>query len=203
MTERTPTIEEDIATCIANLKGPRDKKLMDAARALNRLRSHREFRTNPAVAKLVGVSAEIVREFLVLLNFPEDIQHRFDAGTLGLEQGRRLWQYARSIRTDDEIEWGRVHRVADVMETMTALDSRELVKYLRHHPDTHPEEVKSRILGSATEIRPRFHVVAELTQDDYGQLREEAQERSASLDGLITEVVIQWLQKRRAERSNG
>ncbi len=193
MTEHERTPEQDIAVCIRNLKGSRHKELIETARALQRLRNLPEHRSNTSVGRVVGASGEIVREFLTLLLFPEDLQKRFEENRLGLEHGRRLWQYTRAIRRCDCIDWDRIRPVADVMETMTALDSRDLVLYLRDHPDTHPEQARTRVLESHTSVRPQYHVVVVLAEEDYDALLRAARRLGASLDGLATEVVTRWL----------
>ncbi len=177
---------EDLAKAFANLKGAKRKDLIGTAEALSRLKEH--YRTNAALGRAVGVSGEIVREFLVLLNFPPEVQVLFRQNTLGLEHGRRLWQLTRrrpEIPQD----------VANAMKGMTAHDARELVVYLLRHPEIEVETAKQHVLEAKTKIRREYHVIALLDESQFGKLEHQAKRRRISTDRLVTSIVEDWLTK--------
>ena len=156
--------EEALAISFANLKGPRDKELIRAAMALDYLKALPEFGSNAAVGRAVGVSGEIVREFLSLLQLPREVQNLLERRRLSLEQGRRLWQLRR-VRPDAVVDAARA------MTELTALDSRHLVDYLCKHRDISVSEGVEKVLGSKTVVTREFHVVACLGEQDYRELK--------------------------------
>lgn len=191
------TVTEDLAVCIVNLKGRRHKDLIGTARALQRLRATPDYRSNVSLGRAVGVSGEIVREFLTLLNFPSDVQQRFIESKLGLEHGRRLWQLADRTRIPgDQIDWPFVRRVADEMESLTALDSRELVEHLLRNRGTDISVARQAVIASKPSVRPRYQVIAVLSEEDFQELVREAKGKSASIDGLVSQIVGEWLHTR-------
>jgi hypothetical protein len=181
MVDAFATHEEALAAALANLKGTHQKDLLRAARALAFLT--REAGSQVAVAEMVGVSREIVREFLSLLRLPDDVQAMIASGELStLEQGRRLAQLARY----------RPHEVAAAAREMTSLtahDSRSLTDYLIAHRDVTPAEAKAKVLGSKDVVTREFHVVALLNEDEYHRLVEVARRKGQSPDELVSSIV--------------
>ncbi len=178
--------QEALAISFANLKGAKSKDLLQTARALQYLKSLPEHRSNAQVAAAVGVSAEIVREFLALLKLPEDIQELFGQNLLKLEHGRRLWQLSRRRP-------GILGEAAAAMCDMTAMDARHFVEYLLQYPEVPVQEVKRTIIESKTIIEREYHVVALLPEDEYKLLAQRARTRGVSLDRLVSSIVKQWL----------
>ena len=78
-----------LAVCFSNLKGSKNKDLLLTARALEYLKELPEFGSNQRVAEQVGVSGEIVRQFISLLDLPDSVQKFFQDRELGLEQGTK------------------------------------------------------------------------------------------------------------------
>lgn len=180
------TREEALAVCFANLKGPRDKNLLGTAKALQYLKSLPEYGSNEKVGRAVGVSGEMVREFLVLLRLPEEIQRLLDRRELTLEQGRRLWQLGRQR---PEL----LQQAADAMTDLTAMDGRHLVDFLLRHPEVTVPEAKQRVLESKTVVQREYHVVAVLSEARYRMLEKRARCRGLPVDELVTRIVHTWL----------
>lgn len=175
-----------LAVCYDNLKGPRDKDLLGTARALRYLKSLPKYRSNAALAMATGVSGEMVREFLVLLKLPDQIQTHLEHGRLTLDQGRRLWQLGRE-RADV------LQETAEAMIGMKTIDSRSLVDYILRHPEATVSEAKKRVLESKTVVVQEYHVVAIVSEVEYQSLQREADGRGQRVDQLVTEVVRQWI----------
>lgn len=177
---------EALAIAFTNLRGSKDKDLLGTARALAYLKSLPQYRSNKRVGEAVGVSSEIVRQFLTLTTFPEPVQDLFGERKLGLEHGRLLWQLRRS----------RPEAFEDAVEAFTGLpshDARAVLDYLlRHRNASVAAAVEAVRLGRGSKER-EFHVVAILPEDRYQDLRREATRRRASVDRLVTEVVTNWL----------
>jgi hypothetical protein len=180
---------EALAICFANLKGPRDKDYVATAQALEYLRRLPKYGSVPKVAAAVGVSGEIVREFLTILRLPEPIRDLFDQKVLKLEHGRRLAQLGR--RRPD-----LVAEVARMMMDLKAHDARHLVAYVLGHPDLSAEQAQQAIQHQKTVVQREFHVVALLQENEFQELRSEARQRRTDASALVTSIVREWLENR-------
>lgn len=180
------TRDEALAICFANLKGPRDKDLLQTARALQHLKRLPEYGSNAKVGEAVGVSGEMVREFLVLLSLPKEAQLLLDQRRLSLDQGRRLWQLARKR---PEL----VREAAEEMTTLNVLDSRHLVDYILRHPNVPVAEARARVLGEKTVTSREYHVIVILPEEDYKALQRRSRRRKVAPDALASEVIRGWL----------
>ena len=185
---------EALAVAFANLKGSKRKDLIRTAHALDFLKKLPEFRSNQLVAEEVGVSAEIVREFLMLLELPEDVQELINTKRLGLEHGRRLRQLGRhrpSIVTD----------AARAAAHMTALDARNMVDYLIKHPTATVPDAQQMIADSKPVITHEYRVEVSLAAEKFKQLAAEARRLRQSVNSLACEIVAGWLDQQRRDDS--
>jgi hypothetical protein len=179
--------EEALALCFANLKGTKDKDLLETARALEYLKNLPEFGSNEKVGRAVGVSGEIVREFLALLRLPEQVQVHLKDRKLGLDQGRKLWQLSR--RRPDIVVAS-----AEAMIGMPAVEGRHLVDHLVNHPELSVDEAKKAIVASRSVVQREFHVVALLSEDQYRALEKQSRKVRKSTDELVTSIIRSWLE---------
>lgn len=183
---RKLTEEDALAIALLNLKGQKDKDLMGTAKALQFLKALPNYRSNAKVGAAVGVSGEIVREFLALLDLPSEVQALFQDRQLRLEHGRRLWQLkrARPSSVDD---------MARAMKGLSAMDSRHLVDYVLKHPELPIPEAKRRVLESKTVVKDEYHVIAILDEADYRRLVRRARASKTTPNDLVTTVLSSWL----------
>lgn len=182
--------EEAFAICFANLKGSKDKDLVGLAGALRYLKGLPEYRTNDKVGKAVGVSGEMVREFLTFLKLPKPIQKLFKERQLKyVEQCRRLWQFERNRP-------GLLEEVAQAIRDMTVLEGRQVINFLLLYPDTSVMDAKMAVIKSRTVRQREYHVIAILSEDEYKSLFKEARRRKESVDVLVTGIVHDWLESR-------
>lgn len=180
------TRDEAIAIGFANLKGSRDKQLILTAQALRFLKSLPEFGSNAKVGKIFGVSGEIVREFLTLLQLPESIQQRLERKELSLEQGRRLWQLARQR---PEV----LLAATEAMTDLSVVDGRYFVDYILRHPELSVPEARAAFLEAKTVRQREYHVIAILSPDEYRALEGRARHRQIAVNDLVTDLVKRWL----------
>jgi hypothetical protein len=175
------TREKAVAVALANLKGTHHKDLLRTARALEYLATISG--SQKAAAEAVGVSREIVREFLSLLRLPPDVQAMLASGELPtLEQGRRLAQLARYRPRE-------VKAAANEMTHMSAHDSRALTEYLIAHREVTPSEASAVLAGSKDVVTREFHVVAILSEDEYQRLLRLARNQDQTPDGYVSALV--------------
>lgn len=173
--------DEALAVAFANLKGANEKDLLRTARALAFLVA--ESGSQAATAEMVGVSREIVREFVSLLRLPPSVQDMIGSGELQtLEQGRRLAQLARYRPRE-------VEAAAHEMVGLSAHDSRALSDYLIGHREVTPREARLVIAAAKDVVTREFHVIAILGEDEYQALRVLAEERGLSPDEMVSKIV--------------
>lgn len=178
--------EEAFAICFTNLKGSKDKDLLRTAQALQFLRNLPEYSSNSEVGAAVGVTGEIVREFLTLLKLPKYVQALFEERKLTkLEQARSLWQLART-RPD------LLEETVEAITGMLSWDTRHLVNYILKNPDSTVNEAKEKVLSAKTQVQREYHVIAILSEDEYKKLSVQASRRKIPIDVLVTNIVKDW-----------
>ena len=177
---------EALAICFRNLKGAKTKDLLSTARALKYLRGLPQFPSNRLVGEQVGVSGEIVRQFIALLELPCSVQSSLGQGTLGLEQGRRLWQLNRTRPLV-------VEDAAQAMGSMTAMDARNLVEYLIRTPTASVQDGLTALEEARPDISHEYHVDAILDESAFRSLERRARERRVSVNDLVSMVIDRWL----------
>lgn len=177
--------EQALAICFTNLKGAKQKDILRTAKALQYLKRLPKYRTNDKVAAAVGVSREIVREFLTILQLPESVQPLFQR-QLKLEHGRRLWQLSRKRHE-------AVEAAAIAMSDMNAMDARHLVDQLIRFPEMAVSDAKQSILTSKTVREDEYLLLTLLSEEQYKQLTRQASKRRVSPDKLATSIIADWL----------
>ena len=176
--------DEALAVAIANLKGSKAKALIPTARALRSLRDR--YPSNAAVGKRVGVSREIVREFLSLLELPEAIQQLLTEKRLSLEHGKKFAQLNR--RRPD-----LVPIVAHASTDLHAHEVRELVEVVLRDPDVPVNESLARLDASRSVHTREYHVVAILAEEEFRGLERAARRFNLAPHELTTKIVREGL----------
>ena len=177
---------EALATCFRNLKGAKTKELMLTAHALKFLKGLPEFQSNRSVGEAVGVSGEIVRQFIALLDLPASVQSYLGRGKLGLEQGRRLWQLNRTRPLI-------VEETARVITSMTAMETRDIVEYLIRTPTASVQDALDALEEAKPKISNEYHVDAILNEKAFRALSSQAQKKQIRVNDLVSLVVNRWL----------
>ena len=177
---------EALAVCFRNLKGAKAKDLLLTARALKYLRGLPEFRSNRRLGEEVGVSGEIVRQFIALLDLPPSVQSYLEQGTLGLEQGRRLWQLGRTrpLVVDD---------AARAVRSMTAMETRDFVEYLVRTPTASVQDGLKALEAAKPNISHEYHIDAILDERAYRSLAAQAREQRVRVNDLVSMIINRWL----------
>ena len=180
--------DEAFAICFLNLKGYKDKDIYRTAKALQYLKNLPEYGSNEKVGEAVGVSGEVVREFLTLFKLPEPIQDLFrERKLIWLEQCRRLWQLAKTRPNVLE-------ETANAIFDITAWDSRQVIEHIIRNPSISVLEAKKAVLESKPEKKNEYHVIALLDEEYFKLLSREAVKRNVSVSSLVTSVVQKWLE---------
>ena len=179
---------EALAICFRNLKGSKSKDLLRTAHALNYLKGLPEFKSHQRVGEAVGVSREIVRQFIGLLDLPPSVQPLLEQGLLGLEQGRRLGQLYQT-RPDT------VEAVAKAMTSMTAMQSRDLVEYLIREPEASVEDSLAALDAAKQIIKNEYHIDTVLDESAYRLLSAHARSRNVRVTDIASTIVNRWLEE--------
>lgn len=184
----TPQFDRNtaLAVCFANLKGSKDKDLLLTAEALNFLKELPEFGSNKRVGEQVGVSGEMVREFISLLDLPPAVRARIGQKELGLEHGRRLKELHR-------FRPSAVEDAADAMASMTAMSARDLVEYLKRDPSASVEEVVQALEAAKPVITQEHLICALVSESEYQTLTAHTQKHGITVNDLVTNITRQWL----------
>ena len=179
---------EALVICFQNLKGSKSKDLLRTAQALQYLKSLDEFGSNQSVGEAVGVSGEVVRQFLGLLTLPVGVQDYLKRGTLGLEHGRRLGQLGKSR---PEI----VMQAAEALTNMTAMEGRNLIEYLVRSPEATVKEGVDVLEGAKQAVTKEYRISTVLEEKLYQLLSIHARERGMRATELATAIVSEWLEQ--------
>ena len=156
------------------------------ARALRYLKSLPEFGSNRSVAEQVGVSGEMVRQFISLLDLPPAVHEFMSQRKLGLEHGRRLWELQRSRSSI-------VEDAAVAMVPLSAMEARDLVEYLKRDPSASVEEALRGLEDAKPQVT-QGHLICALANDkEFRSLTDHAQSRGLTVNDLVTEIARQWL----------
>lgn len=181
-------MERDQAFAIAFtwLKGPRGKPYITVARALERLRAEPEFRSINTLAQQVGVSGQIVREFLSLLSLPSSVQDMLEAQELTLDKGKNLVRLDHK-RPDLTVE------VAKRLCSVPYQHARDVVDYLIRNPESSIETAFQRVAESKPKTVDEFNIIATLNREEFVLLEASARRRKISPNRLVTEIVKEWI----------
>ena len=185
-------IAKALVVCFQNLKGAKSKDLLYTAQALQYLKSLPDFGSNQSVGDAVGVSGEMVRQFLGLLELPSCVQDYLAQGALGLEHGRRLGQLSKSR---PEV----VEQAAKAMTRMTAMEGRDLTDYLLRSPTTSVEEGIKALETARQVVTKEYRISTVLDEGRYQLLSSHARRRQMRTTELATAIVREWLERHDTE----
>ena len=141
----------------------------------------------------MGVSGEIVRQFIALLDLPPSVQSYLEQRALGLEQGRRLWQLNRTRPFV-------VEDAARAVRSMTAMETRDLVEYLIRTPTASVQDGLKALEAAKPNISHEYHIDAILDERAYRSLAEQAREQRVRVNDLVSMIINRWLEKDRDAR---
>ena len=179
---------EALTICFRNLKGPKVKDLLLTAEALQCLKRLPAFGSNQRVGEAVGVSGEIVRQFIGLLDLPPSVQSYLAKGVLGLEQGRRLGQISKT-RPDV------VESTAQAMTSMTAMDARGLAEYLIRDSEASVEDGLQALEAAKQVVNKEYHIDTVLDDAAYRLLATHARQRKVRITDLASSILNRWLEE--------
>lgn len=78
-----------------------------------------------------------------------------------------------------------------------ALDQRQVVRYVKRHPEASYEQFKERVLASKDAKEKIYMALLPFTEEEYGRLKEESKKQKTSWDALCMNIIKNWLDERR------
>jgi len=176
-----------LAVVISSLKGRKKKRLglltiAESVRYLSNL-----YGSYDAVAKEVGASAEIIREFDSLLDLPAEVKKLILSEKIGLDTGYRISRHIKDPKK--QVEIGRA------VSNLNAFDSRALIDYAKRNPNLSVEKCRQQVLKSKT-VTEKLHIfVLPLPDEIFGKLETASKELKILPEDLVRKIVEDWLKK--------
>jgi hypothetical protein len=183
------SLEEADALVWANVKGPKKKDYIGVAEALMFVKRLPGYKSNKAVAERYPISAEMVREFISLLQLPEEILDLYGHGELTLEHGRQL----NRVRNQNP---ALLMEVASLIRNLQAHEARDVVVHMLRYPELTAQQAKEQAVAARQGPEHEYHVISIVTKDEYDRLQRAARASSEGVSELVTRVVRDWLSQR-------
>jgi len=182
-----------LATLFVNLKGDKKKKedwisIANKCAELVKKKSHKK------LANELGVSPELIRAILSLLELPKEVQHL-------IKEGKILFDAAQRINTIDRDKekkqrGKRQIEVARAIAGLTSHEQREIIQYAKKYPNSTLSNFKKRVtLEVPTE---KIHVaIIPLNEELFRSLQSESVKNKISLEKAILNIIEEWRQRRK------
>lgn len=181
--------KEDVllSTLFVNLKGDKKKKedWISIAKKCKEISQNYNSRTE--LAEKLGVSTELIRAILSLLELPDEVQQL-------IKDKRILFDAAQRINTIDNEK--RQIEVAKTIAGLSSHEQREIIQYAKKYPDSKLSNFKKRVTSKLT--TDKIHVVVLPVKEDlFGLLYRESIRKKISVEKLILNIVDEWRIERR------
>ena len=180
-----------LANLFLNLKGSKKKRdnWINIAKICKDVLDNSKNRKT-AASKL-GVSTELIRSIVSLLDLPMEVQKLIKQDKILLDAAQRI----NTIKHDDkEKEKKRRIEVAKEIAGLTSHEQREIISYAKKFPNSSLKNYKKRVT-TTHEIKEIHVVVISLEQKQYEKLEKISKKRKLSLEKLLVEIVEQWLEE--------
>jgi hypothetical protein len=146
-----------------------------------------------AVAEKIGISSEMIRQFRKILTLPDDVKKMIKARKIDkLDVAYRI-----SLIDDSE----KQKTAAQIIGNLQTHDVRDIVRFMKTHPETSITNSKKVILES----KPKdIHIfVIDLDEDSYQAIIKEAAQSGIKPADLVKKIVKAWLQQRNKLKLRG
>ncbi len=179
--------DKALANLYLNLKGGKQKKddWITIATELKRLTDFYKSPTKTA-AKL-GVSYELVRSILTILNLPKEVQSL-------IKQGRILYDAAQRLtRIDDD---KRKIEVANAISGVSSHKARDIIQFAKSNPNASLDGFKKRITAPKSPKETIHLAVLPIRKEMYSLLQERSRHDGISTQKLILRIIDEWSQRK-------
>lgn len=179
--------EELIATLYANFNGKR-KKINDWIYIAEKVQQLSKFYGSyQELANKLGVSNELIRETLKLLELPEEVKQLVKEDKLKHEVA---WRITGVKSKQDQI------KIAKAVIGLDTHQARTLVRLFRNNPSIDLTASSERFKKSKQTIEKINLAIIPIKHSDYYDLKIEASKHGLNTEKYISEVIIpSWLKK--------
>ncbi len=184
---------QKLANLFLNLKGSKKKRddWISIAEICKGVLNNSKDRQD--AAKKLGVSPELVRSIVSLLDLPDDVQKMIKEGEILLDAAQRI----NTIKNKNkEKEKKKRIEVAKTIAGLKSHEQREIIRFAKKFPDSSLKNYKKRVT-TPREIKEIHVAVVSLEKEQYKKLEKVSKKRKLSLEKLLIEIVRQWLSERR------
>jgi len=180
---------QELANLFLNLKGSK-KKRDDWINIAKICKDVLDNSTNrKTAASKLGVSPELVRSIVSLLDLPLEVQKLIKQRKILLDAAQRI----NTIKdTNKEKEKRRRIQVANEIKGLTSHEQREIIRYAKKFPNSSLKNYKKRVT-TTREIKEIHVAVISLETVQYKKLEKISKKRKLSVEKLLLEIVEQWL----------
>jgi len=179
--------ERTVANLYLNLRGGKRKKddWVTIAKDMKRLS---DFYKSPSeTARKLGVSYELVRSIMKILELPEEVQGLIREGKILYDAAQRL------SRLDDP---KKQIDVARAVAGLTSHQARDIIQYAKKNPDASLSGFRRRVIKPKA-TREEIHLtVLPIRQETFRRLQRFSERQKIPTQRLILNIIEEWLMKR-------
>ena len=173
---------DTLANLYLNLKGKKKKTDDWITIAKNCQKLEKKYKSQKVLAEKLGVSYQLIRSILSLLELPEEIQNL-------IKDKKILFDAAQRINTIDTKK-----KQIEVAKTIAGLPShkqREIILYAKRFKLTDLKKFKKRItIPRQTE---KIHVaIIPLKPEIHKKLQKECKKKKSTIQQTIVEIIDRW-----------
>jgi hypothetical protein len=175
-----------LSSLFVNLKGSKKKKEDWISIAKRCEEIARKTNSHKAVAEKLGVSPELVRAILSLLELPLEVQRL-------IKEGKILFDAAQRINTIKDKK--KQVEVAKTIAGLTSHEQREIIQYAKKYPNSTLSNFKKRVTSTLT--TEKMHVaIIPLSEESFRILQNESIRKKLTLEKIILGIINDWRKKK-------
>lgn len=174
-----------LANLFLNLKGNKKKRddwITIAEKCKNIVDNNKN---RKEAAKKLGVSPELIRSIISMLELPKDVKKLIREGKILFDAAQRL----NTIKfVDKDKEKAKRIEVANEIAGLKSHEQREIIRYAKKFPNSGLKNYKKRV--TATREIKRVHVlVIPLDEPMFKNLKKISKKRDLSLEKTVLELI--------------
>jgi len=176
-----------IAVLYANLRGKGQKQnnwieIAEISKSLTEF-----YGSYKTLANKLGISEELIRETLKLLDLPNELKKLVSDGKIKHEVA---WRIASINDKKNQI------KIANSIIGLNTHDARDLVRIFKNNPKLNIEDYLERLKKSKNNIQSINLIILPIKELDYKTIKKEAIKNNLTVEKFILDVIIQdWFKR--------
>jgi len=174
-----------LASLYVNLKGSKTKKedWISIATKLNKIA--KTSKSRKIVAEELGVSPELIRSILSLLDLPKEAKQLVREGKILFDAAQRL----NTIKKENRVN------VSREIVGLKSHQQREIIQYAKKYPNSSLSNYKKRVIVTPKTEKIQIAVIP-LKEKTFQVLQKECKRRKISLEKILLHIIEGWIEKR-------